>query len=100
MNKAIKFTAIIGWMIIVFLTEEAQGKFCILNMDVKNVGDEAQTFFSSEQKLFNSEGQEFSNDTAAELSIDGIGDTWLEGINQATSSTAKWYSIFQPPQQL
>ncbi len=57
-----------------FLTEEAQGKFCILDINVKNIGDEAQTFFSSEQKLFNSEGQQFSNDTAAELSIDGNGE--------------------------
>ena len=64
-----------------FLTEEAQGKFCILDMRVENIGDEAQTFFSSEQKLFNSEGQQFSNDTVAELSIDGNGDTWLEEIN-------------------
>jgi len=64
-----------------FLTQEAQGKFCILDMKVENIGDEAQTFFSSEQKLFNSEGQQFSNDTAAELSIDGNGSTWLEEIN-------------------
>lgn len=64
-----------------FLSEEAQGKFCILDMKVENIGDKAQIFFSSEQKLFNSEGQQFSNDTAAELSIEGNGDTWLEEIN-------------------
>jgi hypothetical protein len=64
-----------------FLTEEAQGKFCILDMNVKNIGDEAQTFFSSEQKVFNAEGQQFSNDTEAELSIDGNTDAWLEEIN-------------------
>ena len=64
-----------------FLQEKAQGQFCIMDLNVKNIGDESQTLFTSDQKILNSEGQQFSNDTSAELAIDGNQDIWLQAIN-------------------
>ena len=77
-----------------FLREEAQGQFCVMDVTVKNIGNEAQTFFTSEQKVKNSEGQEFSNDTSAEIAVAG-GDAWINEINPG--NTAKGKVVFDVP---
>ncbi|MCA9313326.1 DUF4352 domain-containing protein [Candidatus Saccharibacteria bacterium] len=77
-----------------FLREEAQGQFCVMDLMVKNIGDESQTFFSSEQKVKNDQGQEFSNDDAAELAINN-NDVWLNEINPG--NTAKGRVVFDVP---
>lgn len=63
-----------------FFNETAQGEFCIMDISVKNIGDEPQYFDSNEQKIFNKDGQEFSNDGSAEIAIEG-NDVWLNEIN-------------------
>lgn len=77
-----------------FLREEAQGQFCVMDVTVKNIGNEAQTFFTSEQKVKNAEGQEFSNDTSAEIAVAG-GDAWINEINPG--NTAKGKVVFDVP---
>ena len=77
-----------------FLREEAQGQFCVMDVTVKNIGNEAQTFFTSEQKVKNAEGQEFSNDTSAEIAVAG-GDAWVNEINPG--NTAKGKVVFDVP---
>lgn len=77
-----------------FLREEAQGQFCVMDVTVKNIGNEAQTFFTSEQKVKNAQGQEFSNDTSAEIAVGG-GDAWVNEINPG--NTAKGKVVFDVP---
>lgn len=77
-----------------FLREEAQGQFCVMDLTVKNIGDESQTFLSSDQKVKNASGQEFSNDDAAELAINN-NDVWLNEINPG--NTAKGKVVFDVP---
>jgi hypothetical protein len=72
-----------------FLQEEAQGEFCILDVTVKNIGDEPQTFFGSDQLVFNEAGQKYNNDSSAEFALDADGDTWLEEINPGNSLAGK-----------
>ncbi|MDQ3159383.1 MAG: DUF4352 domain-containing protein [bacterium] len=64
-----------------FLTEEAQGEFCLMSMNIKNIGDEAQLFDSSNQYVFNADGQKFENDSSAEFAIENNSAAFLEEIN-------------------
>ncbi len=69
-----------------YLTKEAQGQFCLLNVTVKNTGDAAQSLFSSNQKLLNSKDQQYSADDTATMyaSSDGSG-SWYNDINPGNS---------------
>ncbi|MEE2034697.1 DUF4352 domain-containing protein [Rhodococcus chondri] len=44
-----------------------QGQFVFVHVDVKNIGDKAQSYFGSNQKLIDVQGREFANDTEAEI---------------------------------
>ncbi|MGX7731889.1 DUF4352 domain-containing protein [Rhodococcus sp. 2H158] len=44
-----------------------QGQFVFVHVDVKNIGDKAQSYFGSNQKLIDVQGREFNNDTEAEI---------------------------------
>jgi hypothetical protein len=48
------------------LYDKAQGEFCIVNITIKNIGDESQIFDSPTQKAFDAEGTQYSSDTQAE----------------------------------
>ncbi|MET8776184.1 DUF4352 domain-containing protein [Nocardia sp. NPDC004654] len=61
-----------------FLKEEAQGEFIQVHVDVTNIGNEAQHYFGSNQKLIDDQGREFANDTAAEINVN---DHLSEEIN-------------------
>lgn len=67
-----------------FLTEQAQGQFCIATVNVTNSGDAAQTMFAENQYLYNQEGQKFSADGQATFyaNTDASGNSLLlEEIN-------------------
>lgn len=69
-----------------YLTKKAQGQFCLLKLTVKNIGDEKQSLFSSNQKLFNAAGQEYSaDDTATMYASSDDASTWLNDINPGNS---------------
>lgn len=53
-----------------FMRETAQGEYCIVNMTVRNTGDEPRAMFSDNQYAFNGAGQQFSPDTGATMVID------------------------------
>lgn len=78
-----------------FLSEEAQGKFCIISVTVKNIGKEAQTFSGSSQKAYDAEGTEFSNDTGAEIYANEGSPTFLQEINPGNQVKGKL--IFDVP---
>src|SRR3990167_7834183 len=42
-----------------YLNEKAQGQFCRLSLRIENIGNEAQSLFSNDQKLIDSKGREF-----------------------------------------
>ncbi|KUP98250.1 DUF4352 domain-containing protein [Thermobifida cellulosilytica] len=78
-----------------FLREEAQGQYVVVHVTVENIGDRAQMFDGSNQKLFDADGREYSNDTAAELSLDGS-DAFLTDINPGNKVEAK--VVFDVPE--
>ncbi|MET8138793.1 DUF4352 domain-containing protein [Sphaerisporangium sp. NPDC005288] len=50
-----------------FLHKDAQGVFWLVNITVKNVGDEPQTFIGDSQKVFDAKGREYSASTEAAI---------------------------------
>jgi len=68
-----------------YLTKEAQGQFCLLDVSVKNIGTEAQIFDSSSQYLFDTGGSKLSADGSASLYANPEGSTFLNQINPGSS---------------
>lgn len=67
------------------IRDQAQGQFCLLNLSVKNIGDEQQYFSDSDQKLLNSAGQEYSADSSATITLGGNSDAFFSQINPGNS---------------
>ena len=61
-------------------TSTAQGHYCILDVSIKNTGNEAQTVFSSNMKLIDDQDREFKTDDMAQMNT-GQTDLWLKEIN-------------------
>lgn len=70
-----------------YLTKQAQGQFCLVNVTVKNIGNEAQTFDSSSQYLYDAANAKFSADGTASLYANPQGSTFLNQINPGNSVT-------------
>jgi hypothetical protein len=68
---------------------KAQGQFCLVKMNVKNISDASTTFDGDNQTLINKKGQEFSADTEAMFSVNDENQTFLEEINPAIRSLAR-----------
>lgn len=68
-----------------YLTKQAQGQFCFVNVTVKNIGNEAQTFDSSSQYLYDAANAKFSADGTASLYANPQGSTFLNQINPGNS---------------
>lgn len=62
------------------LGEQAQGQFVFVHVSVRNIGDVAQVFSGSSQKLFDAQGREFSDDAAAAIYLDQS-QSFLNEIN-------------------
>lgn len=67
------------------LRKDAQGQFCKMTVNVKNIGNEQQYFSESDQKLLNAQGQEFKPDTMATSYNGGNNDTLFAQINPGNS---------------
>ncbi|OGL29629.1 hypothetical protein A3D14_01320 [Candidatus Saccharibacteria bacterium RIFCSPHIGHO2_02_FULL_47_12] len=68
-----------------FTTKTAQGQYCLLDVSVKNIGNEAQSLYSGNQFLFNSTGQKYSADDTATYYAAPSGNTWYDNINPGNS---------------
>ena len=69
-----------------YLTKTAQGQYCLLNVSVKNIGDQAQSLVSSNQYLLNANGQKYSaDDTATMYNSTDTASTWYNDINPGNS---------------
>ena len=68
-----------------YTTKTAQGQYCLLTVSVKNIGDEAQGLFSSNQKLLNDQNQQFAADDVASAYLDESYSTIFSNINPGNS---------------
>src|SRR3954451_16169273 len=56
------------------ITTTAQGVFCVVSLNVSNIGNEAQLFDASSQKAFDAQGREFSADSGAGIYLGDAGN--------------------------
>jgi len=73
-----------------FLNKEAQGQFCVVSLNIRNIGNEAQTMVGDAQKLIDSQGREFSSDSEAAIYADQS-KTWFEQINPGNAVDGQLY---------
>ena len=58
-----------------FMIVEAQGEFIIVTMSVTNIGDQAQSYFGTNQKLIDTSGREYEANSSADMWANkGTGD--------------------------
>ena len=68
-----------------FLEEKAQGQFCLVEMSVTNIGDEAQLFDAGSQKGVTDTGATVDADGTASLVVPENENSFLEEINPGNS---------------
>lgn len=68
-----------------YVTKTAQGQYCLLNLNVKNIGNEAQGLFSSNQKLLNAQKQQYAADDTATIYAAPNSSAWYSNINPGNS---------------
>lgn len=58
-----------------FMIVQAQGEFIIVTMSVTNIGDQAQSYFGTNQKLIDTSGREYEANSSADMWANrGTGD--------------------------
>lgn len=78
-----------------YLTKAAQGQFCKMTLDVKNIGDAQQYFSETDQKILNSTNQQFSPDATATLYNSNNSDALAAQINPG--NTVEGVLVFDIP---
>ncbi|WP_347057370.1 DUF4352 domain-containing protein [Blastococcus sp. HT6-30] len=71
-----------------YMNTTAQGQFCIVDVTITNIGNEAQSFFGDNAKLFNAEGQQFSADSEAAIYLEDSSSLYEE-INPGNTLNSK-----------
>ncbi|MBQ0892379.1 DUF4352 domain-containing protein [Micromonospora sp. U56] len=69
------------------LGDKAQGQFCLITVNVKNIGKEAQLLDGSSQKAYTADGTEYSTDTEAGLYANQEQSTFFNEINPGNQVT-------------
>ncbi len=78
-----------------YLNEKAQGKYVILHVTVKNIGEKAQLLSDSSQRVRDGSGREFSTDTAAGIYLED-NKVFLKEINPGNAVKGKL--VFDMPE--
>jgi hypothetical protein len=78
-----------------YFGQKAQGQFVLVYVTVNNIGDEARTFDSSGQYLFDTGGRKFEADGEAGIAMGDQSKAFLEDINPGNS--VKGILVFDVP---
>lgn len=79
------------------LKRTAAGKYCVLTMTIRNIGDRPQLFLSRVQKGFDATGEEFTTDEAAGLFANRTTQTFLRKIDPGHQVSGK--IVFDVPKK-
>lgn len=71
-----------------YFNTKAQGQFCVVDLTISNIGNEAQSFFGDNAKLFNAQEQEFSADGEAAIYLEDSSSLYEE-INPGNTLNSK-----------
>ncbi|MGW3342326.1 DUF4352 domain-containing protein [Nonomuraea rubra] len=80
-----------------FLGAEAQGVYLLVHVTVKNIGDEAGSFFGANQKLYDAKGREYEASSEAAIYLDDSKSLY-EKINPGNS--VKGIVLFDIPKNV
>lgn len=81
------------------LAKTAQGRYCLVTLQVKNIGDKPQTMFDSNQKGFGSNNAQYSTDSEAGLYANSDNSqVWITEINPGNQVTG--VLVFDMPQDV
>lgn len=69
------------------LGDKAQGQFCLVTVNVKNIGKEPQTLIDSSQKAYAADGTEYSTDSEAAIYANKDQQTLFAEINPGNQVT-------------
>lgn len=73
-----------------YLGKTAQGRFTILHVTVKNIGNESQTLDDSSQYVFDAHGRKFDADSEADIYVNGGSDSvFFNDINPGNTVRGK-----------
>ncbi|GIF09385.1 DUF4352 domain-containing protein [Actinoplanes siamensis] len=78
------------------LGQAAQGQFCLISVQVKNIGKEAQTFLDSAQKAYDAKKVQYSVDSSAALYTNDDQQILFAEINPG--NTVKGKLVFDVPE--
>lgn len=79
-----------------YLIQKAQGQFVIVTLSVENIGDRAQGFSPSDQKLFDSQGRSFDSDSSAQIALGSSDIPVWDDINPGNAVDVKL--VYDMPQ--
>jgi uncharacterized protein DUF4352 len=71
-----------------YLGKKAQGEFVVVNVTVKNIGDEARALSADNQTLFDADGRKFTADSEAAIYVDESNSLY-EDVNPGNSLKGK-----------
>jgi hypothetical protein len=77
-----------------YTASKAQGQYVLVHVTVKNIGDEAQMFSDSEQKLIDTKDREYDADSGAAIWLEDS-NGFLKNINPG--NTVKGFVLFDVP---
>jgi hypothetical protein len=72
-----------------YLTRTAQGRYCVIDLRVRNIADQPQLFLGSAQKAFDAAGTEYADDKVAGLYANADTKTFLQKIGPGGEVTGK-----------
>jgi hypothetical protein len=75
--------------------QRAQGEFCLIDVQIKNIADSAEVFNDSSQQATDAKGAVYSVDSGAAVYANGDSSTFLEEINPG--NTVKGKLVFDVP---
>jgi len=67
------------------VSTQAAGVFCLVSVNVTNIGDEAQTLDATSQVAYDAQNREYSTDIEAAFYLENGGDTLFNQLNPGTS---------------
>ncbi|GIH72620.1 DUF4352 domain-containing protein [Sphaerimonospora thailandensis] len=77
-----------------FMVSKAQGQYVLVHLNVKNIGDKAQMFTGSAQKLIDTQGRQFDADSGAAIGMKDS-NAFLNNINPG--NTVNGIVLFDVP---
>lgn len=72
-----------------YLAKKAQGQFVVITLSVQNIGDRAQGFSPSDQKLIDTQGRSFDSDAEAQITSGGSDIPLGDNINPGNAVDVK-----------